>query len=366
MKAVITDSSTAFAETGGAFHSLPSTKAFLKLKSTGVPPLNLNQSSDLRTVYENIASAGGLGVVFGPRFPAQTVAFGFEKLDVIDALDLLALQSQTFWQPLDDHTILVLNDTQQNRRDFQTHSIKTILLPVGTTPADLNSLMNVLRTALTLRGVFQSAIAKAIVIHDSPARVEVVERLIRQLIPNPNAVVSLTVPAPGFAENKSFTSAPVVRSQLEFANVGTISLQLNQDSRGLYEVLAGLGNIKINFDPQFNRGSVTPSRVAGIDVPDALDRLSLETGNYWTVVNSKTILVAPDTPQVRQQFEPQVSRTVGIKTLTPGLAGEIVNVLRTAFSMRQVDTSGPYSITMKDTLPRVRIAEQIITNLDRP
>jgi hypothetical protein len=226
--------------------------------------------------------------------------------------------------------------------------------------------MNVLRTALSMRGIFQSSIAKAIVIHDTPNRVEIVERLIRQLIPNPNAIVSLTVPAPGFSQTKFFTSASTARSQLELTNAGTISLQLNQDGRGLYEALAGLGGIKVNFDSRFTPGSVVSSRIAGVDVPDALDRLSLETGNYWTVVDSRTILVAPDTQQVRQQFEPQVSRTVGLKTLTPGLAAEIVTVLRVALSMRQVDTNGAYSISMKDTMQRVAIAEQIIANLDRP
>jgi hypothetical protein len=365
-KAMITDSSTAFSETGGGFHSLPSTKAALKLK-TGVTPMNLNQTADIRTIYENIATSGGLGVVFGRRFPQRSVTSRFEKLDVTDALDRLALESGTFWQPLDDHTILVLEDTQQNRRDYETHTIKTILLPVRTTPAELTSVMNVLRTSLSLRGVFQSTIAKAIVIHDTPNRVEVVEKLIRQLIPNPNAIVSLTVPAPNFAETKSsFTSPSVVRTQLSFTNSGAISLQSNQDSRGLYESLAGLGGIKVNFDSRFTPGTVASSRIAGIDVPDALDRLSIETGNYWTVLDNKTILVAPDTAQVRQQFEPQTTRTVGIKTLTPGLAGEIVTILRTALGMREVNTNGDYSITMKDSLQRVAIAEQIIANLDRP
>jgi hypothetical protein len=278
----------------------------------------------------------------------------------------LAVESGTFWQPLDDHTIMVLEDTQQRRRDYETHVVKTILLPLGTTPAELTNLMNVLRTALKLRGVYQSTIARAVVLHDTPGRVEVVERLIRQLVPNPNAIVALTVPAPSFAESKFFTSASIARTQLNFTNAGAISLQLNQDGRGLYNVLAGMGGITVNFDSRFEPGTVMPSRLEGSDVPDALDRLSLETGNYWTVLDSKTILVAPDTAQVRQQFEPQVTRTVGVKTLTVGLADELVAILRTAFSMGQVQTEGSHSITMRDTLQRVTMAEQVIANLDRP
>jgi hypothetical protein len=364
-KAVVTDLADAFSVTGANFHSVPATRALLTLKPVRslVP---FNQQASLRTVYESIAQSAGLGVVFGPRFPQRNVTFPFDNLNAMDALDLLALQSATFWQPLNEHTILVVDDTQQNRRDYEAHLVKTILLPARTTAEELNSLMNILRSSLNLRSVFQSSVARAIVIHDQPARVAVVEKLIRQLVPNPGSIVSLTVPAAGFAESKFFTNAVVARSQLQLAKSGPISVQVNQDSRLLYETLAGMGGIKVNFHPEFAAGNAMPWRLEGVDVPDALDRISLQTGNYWTVIDSKTILVAPDTAQIRQQFDPQVSRTVSLKTLRQGLAAELVTILRTAFSMRQVESNGAYSLSMKDTPQRIAVAEQVIANLDRP
>jgi hypothetical protein len=349
---------------GWTLHSAASTRALLKLRVAGTLPVN--QNGDIRTIFESLSQTAGLSVVFGPRFPTRSTTFRVDRVDAVQALDVLAMQTGTFWQPLDDHTIFVAEDTQQNRRDYEVHLIKTIRFPTTTTTDELNNLMNVLRTAFSIRGIFQSSVAKTIVIHDTPSRVALVERIIRELARNPQAIVSLEVPAPGFAEGRVFSNAAVARPQLALANASAISRQLNQDVRASYETLAAIGGIRVMFDSTFNGGVPAPMRLEGVDIPDALDRLSLQTGNYWTVVDRNTVLVAADTAQVRQQYDPQVSRTISLKTLTQGLASDLVNVLRTVLSMRQVEVNGEYSITVKDMPQKVAIAEQIIANIDRP
>ena len=84
----------------------------------------------------------------------------------------------SFWQPVNETTIMVMEDTQQNRRDFEDHIYKTIYLQNITSTNDLNQIMNVLRTAFSLRGIYQFEPGNAIVIHDTPARVALVEQLI--------------------------------------------------------------------------------------------------------------------------------------------------------------------------------------------
>jgi hypothetical protein len=325
----------------------------------------LNQASDTRSLFESLAQAAGLGVVFGAKFPARPISLQFENMTVPEALDFLAMQSGNVWEPLDDHTILVFEDTQQNRRNYETQVVRTILLPTTMTAEELNNLTNILRTAFAMRGIFQSSIAKALVLHDTPNRVELVEKVVRALTPNPNSIVSLTVPAPGFAEARSFSSASAARSMLNFQG-GPVFMQLNQNVTSSYQTLAGRGGITIRLDPRVDGAAPVALRLDDVDYLDALDRLSLQTGNFWTVVDSNTVLVAPDTPQSRQELEPQMSSMVSLKTLKQGLVTELVNVLRTALMMRQVDASGAYEITMKDTPQRIAVAGQIIANLDRP
>jgi general secretion pathway protein D len=82
---------------------------------------------------------------------------------------------------VNETTIMVMEDTQQNRRDFEDHVYKTIYLQNIISTNDLNQIMNVLRTAFSLRGIYQFEPGNAIVIHDTPARVALVEKLIRAL-----------------------------------------------------------------------------------------------------------------------------------------------------------------------------------------
>src|SRR6185503_18207404 len=134
-----------------------------------------------RTIYENLAAQAGLQVIFGRGFRAANATIELQDVNIFEALDLVALQTTTFWQPVNETTILVMEDNQQNRRDFEDHILKTIYLSNITSTNDLNGILNVLRTALALRGIFQSEQQNAIVIHDTPARVAMIENVIHAL-----------------------------------------------------------------------------------------------------------------------------------------------------------------------------------------
>jgi general secretion pathway protein D len=138
-------------------------------------------SAPNRTIFENLAAQAGLQVIFGRNFPARNSTIELQDVNIFEALDLVSLQTGSFWQPVNETTIIVMEDTQQNRRDFEDHIYKTIYLTNVTSTNDLNQIMNVLRTAFSLRGIYQFEPGNAIVIHDTPARVALVERLVRAL-----------------------------------------------------------------------------------------------------------------------------------------------------------------------------------------
>jgi general secretion pathway protein D len=138
-------------------------------------------SAPNRTIYENLAAQAGLQVIFGRNYPARNSVIELQDVNVFEALDLISLQTGSFWQPVNETTIIVMEDTQQNRRDFEDHVYKTIYLTNVTSTNDLNQIMNVLRTAFSLRGIYQFEPGNAIVIHDTPARVALVEQLVHAL-----------------------------------------------------------------------------------------------------------------------------------------------------------------------------------------
>jgi general secretion pathway protein D len=138
-------------------------------------------SAPLRTLYENLGAQAGFQVIFGRNFPTRNATIELQDVNIFEALDLVALQTATFWQPVNETTIIIYDDNQQNRRDFEDHVYKTIYLQNITSTNDLNQIMNVLRTAFALRGIYQFEPGNAIVVHDTPQKVALVENVISSL-----------------------------------------------------------------------------------------------------------------------------------------------------------------------------------------
>jgi general secretion pathway protein D len=138
-------------------------------------------TAPLRTIYENLSAQAGFQVIFGRNFPTRNATIELQDVNIFEALDLVALQTATFWQPVNETTIIIYDDNQQNRRDFEDHIYKTVYLQNITSTNDLNQIMNVLRTAFALRGIYQFEPGNAIVVHDTPQKVALVENVISSL-----------------------------------------------------------------------------------------------------------------------------------------------------------------------------------------
>ena len=361
-KKLVTDLRTAFPENkGGSFYTAASDRAKLQIKTS--TPISFSIAGTSREAFDRLASMAGLQVVFKANFRPLNTDFSIQDVDVIEALDLLALQTTTFWQMLDAHTILVLEDSQQNRRDYETHLVKTIYLPRETTTNQLNGVLNLLRTALGVRGIFQNEEAKAIVIHDTPQRVAIIETVIDHLNTSSTPVESVDIAAPHYAENAIYGVAAAARSELKRkSSAGPVSINLNQDPRIIYEALGNIAGLAVSFSPDFPTGNAASFHLEGVDVLDALDYLSLATGNSWKVVDAQTILVLTGN---RRDLETPVTKTFYIvnKTSQNTVTG-IANLLRTALAMRGVEI-GDGAIKIQDTPQRMAIAEKVIASLDR-
>jgi hypothetical protein len=229
----------------------------------------------------------------------------------------------------------------------------------------MNEIMNVLRTSLSLRGVYQAEAPRAILIHDTPQRVALVETVVDHLNTFPTRAKSVQIPAPHYTETQMLGIAAAVRSELSLKTSTPISINLNQDAQATYEVLADLAGIKVNFSTTFSAAGPLPFRLEGVDVLDAIDYFSLVTGNAWKVVDNQTILVFTDTQQNRRDLETQISKTFYVaNNPTSNTVNGILNAVRTALSLRDAQ-SGDGFITVSETLQRMRVVEKVVESLDR-
>src|SRR2546425_3929809 len=149
--------------------------------------------------------------------------------------------------------------------------------------------------------------------------------------------------------------------QLQPKVSGPISIELNQGSRLSYETLAGMAGLDVIFDPDF-RDVFTPFLVDKVDIAEAFDRLSMLTGNFVEVLDSKTIIVAPNNATKRRDYETQVLKTIYLTNVqTQQELTGVITTLRTALDMRYIaQNTAKRAIIMKDTPDKIASAVKVI------
>jgi hypothetical protein len=287
-----------------------------------------------------------------------------EGLDLINALDLLALQTSTFWLPLNDSTIYVMGDTAQARRDRDRMLVKVIYLPELTTTKALNETMNVLRTSLSLRGIFFEEKHKAIILRDTPLRIFIAEKTIADLVKKFGKTTSVNLSAGNgslYAESGWFLSnATNARPKLDLKLRSRTTIRLNDTPKAAFAALADLAGLKLSENSVITEGPETPFNLYGVDVLDALDLLGWQTRHFWQVVDEHTIRVIPDTQQMRQELEPMVEKTIYPADLTESRAPGLLNILRTVFNLRGIFVNDKNALVIRDSAENVALTEKLV------
>ncbi|TAM79535.1 MAG: hypothetical protein EPN47_17160 [Acidobacteria bacterium] len=145
------------------------------------PLTHFRISSDSKRVYETLSKLAGLNVVFTADFQAQPVSLDLNNVTIENALHVLSLQTHTFWRVITSNTILVVPDNPANRRDYQDEVMKTVFLDNSLKPADRTAITTALKQILGIQRIIDNPGANAIIIRDTPEKVEEAVNLIHDL-----------------------------------------------------------------------------------------------------------------------------------------------------------------------------------------
>jgi general secretion pathway protein D len=152
-----------------------------ELKPVSREPVNLKMTNDARVVFDTIAKLAGLSVIFDPDFTSRRVTVELPNVTLEEALDALSLESKAFWKPLTPSVIFVAPDNPQKRRDVEDEEVRTFYLSNTLTPQDLTEVVTGLRQLLDLRRVQQVNSQNAIVIRDTPDKLVLASKIIRDI-----------------------------------------------------------------------------------------------------------------------------------------------------------------------------------------
>src|SRR5438094_455462 len=157
----------------------PTPKSQLDPKTRG--PIDVHMTQDSKIAFETLAELAGFNVIFDPDFRGARIQIDLNKVDIFEALDILALQTRSFWRPVNKTTILVSPDNQTKRRDYDELVLKTIYMTNSVTSTELTEAITTLRTLLNMRYLMSSTAMNAIIVRDTADRVAIAEKIIEDL-----------------------------------------------------------------------------------------------------------------------------------------------------------------------------------------
>ena len=157
-------------------------------------PLTLKLSEDSKTVYETIGKLAGINVLFDPDYVPRRIRIELNAVSLEQALEVVALESHTFWRPVTPNTIYIAQDTQQKRTEVEQQVLRTFYLNNFSTVSELQDVANLIRTILKVERVQQFPAQNVIVMRGTPDQVALAELLINNLDKaKPEVVVDVVV-----------------------------------------------------------------------------------------------------------------------------------------------------------------------------
>ncbi len=133
-------------------------------------------------------------------------------------------------------------------------------------------------------------------------------------------------------------------------------------SREVYMAIARFAGIGLIFDSAFRESPVTVDlRNATLD--DALNTLAGATRTFFRVTAPKTIVVIPDTPAKRREYEEEIVRTFYLSNAD---LKETMDLLRMVLDARRISpTTATNALTIKDTPERIAAAARVLSAIDK-
>lgn len=142
-----------------------------------------------------------------------------------------------------------------------------------------------------------------------------------------------------------------------------VTLNFRQTSiRSAYEFLARFFKINVIFDDAVRAKPVTLF-VKDITLEQALSLLVTTSKTFYKKIGPNTILVAPDTPQKRGQYEDYIIRTFHLNTIK---STEMVKIIRAVLKVSKLTNNKELNtLIVRDTKPVIKLVEKLIANNDR-
>jgi general secretion pathway protein D len=144
-------------------------------------PMNMRLNAPADQAYKIIGKLAGVNVLFDPDFKPQKVNIELNDVGARSALEMLALESKTFWQPLSSNTILVTADTSAKRKEYEHQAMRMFFMHNASSSSDLQEAAKTISSMLDLTRMQLIPSQNAIIFRGTPDQLVLAEKLVEDM-----------------------------------------------------------------------------------------------------------------------------------------------------------------------------------------
>jgi general secretion pathway protein D len=133
-------------------------------------------------------------------------------------------------------------------------------------------------------------------------------------------------------------------------------------SRDVFTAIARFGGISLIFDTTYRESPVTVD-LRNSTLEDALSTVAGATRSFFRVTSPQTVVIVPDTPAKRREYEEEIVRTFYLSNVD---LKEATDLLRLILDARRISPiTATNALTLKDTPEHIAAAARVLSAIDK-
>jgi general secretion pathway protein D len=281
-------------------------------------PMTIKETADSKVIYETIGKLAGINVLFDPDYTSRQIKVDLNSVSLEEALEIVALESKTFWRPVTPNTIFIAADNPGKRKDLEQSVIKTFYLSNLSQPTELQDVVNALRQILEISRIQPLPSESAIVVRGTPDQIALAHKLVTDLDRSrPEVVVDVAVMQVSRTRDKTLGISPPTSL--------TVQLQPNVSTSTTSTSTTGASTGTTS-----SSGSINLNQLASLNATDF--QVTIPPANISALFSdSATKLI--QNPQIRSVDGQKASLKIGDRipiatgSFQPGIGGVGINPL---------------------------------------
>ncbi len=204
---------------GDMQHRISEAQGAVDLAAISNVPITLKLTEDTKVIFETIGKLAGINVLFDPDYTSRRIKVELNGVTLEEALQIVALESKTFWRPVTPNTIFIAQDNPAKRKDLDQNVVKTFYMTNLSQPTELQDTVNALRQILEIQRLQALPTQNAIVVRGTPDQVALAEKLINDLDKSkPEVIVDVAIMQINRDKSKTLGISPPTSATVALQN----------------------------------------------------------------------------------------------------------------------------------------------------